>query len=79
VAAAHDDNFLIALPYGDRTDWMKNVVAKGSATLISGGRAYEIDRPEVIPMAEATGYFQPKEQRLHRRFQVESALRLHRG
>jgi len=79
VAAAHDDGLLIALPYGERTDWMKNVVAKGSATLITGGQAYEVDKPEVIPMAEATGYFQPKEQRLHRRFRVESALRLHRG
>jgi len=79
VAAAHDDSFLIALPYGERTDWMKNVVAKGSATLITGGQSYEVDTPELIPLADVTGYFQPKEQRLHRRFQVESALRLHHG
>jgi deazaflavin-dependent oxidoreductase (nitroreductase family) len=79
VAAAHEDSFLIALPYGERSDWLKNVMAKGSATLITGGRTYEVDQPEVIPMADATGYFQPKEQRLQRRFRVESALRLHRG
>ena len=26
VAVEHDDNFLIALPYGTRTDWAKNVL-----------------------------------------------------
>jgi deazaflavin-dependent oxidoreductase (nitroreductase family) len=78
VAAAHDDSVLIALPYGERTDWLKNVLAKGSATLKTGGKTYQVDQPEVIPVAEATGYFRPKEQRLHRRFHVGSALRLRR-
>ncbi len=79
VAVAHDDSFLIALPYGERTDWLKNVLAKGSATLLTGGKTYQVDRPEVIPMAEATIYFRPREQRLHRQFHVGSALRLRRG
>jgi deazaflavin-dependent oxidoreductase (nitroreductase family) len=78
VAVAHDDSFLIALPYGERTDWLKNVLAKGSATLITGSQAYEADKPEVIPMAEATRYFPPAAQRLHKTFRVESALRLRR-
>ena len=78
VAVAHGDSFLIALPYGERTDWLKNVLAKGSATLITGGKTYQVDRPEVIPMAEATIYFRPREQRLHRQFHVGSALRLRR-
>jgi hypothetical protein len=78
VAVVQDDGFLIALPYGKRTDWVKNVVAQGSATLVTGGRTYQVDRPEVIPMAEAIRFFQPREQRLQRLFRVESALRLHR-
>jgi deazaflavin-dependent oxidoreductase (nitroreductase family) len=78
VAVEHDDSFLIALPYGERTDWLKNVLAKGSATLVTGGRTYEVDEPEVIPMAEATAYFRPKEQRMHRQFGVGSALRVRR-
>jgi len=79
VAVEHGDDFLIALPYGDLTDWTKNILAKGSATLITNGGAYEVDRPEVIPMTEATTYFRPKEQRMQRRFRVESALRVHRN
>jgi hypothetical protein len=78
VAVAHDDSFLIALPYGERTDWLKNVLAKGSATLVTGGKTYQVDKPEVIPMKEATSYFRPREQRLHRQFHVGSALRLRR-
>ena len=79
IAAAHDDSFLIALPYGERTDWLKNVLAKGSATLVTGGRTYEVDKPEVIPMAQATAYFRPREQRMHRQFGVGSALRVRRA
>ena len=76
VAARHDDSFLIALPYGQRTDWLKNVLAKGSATIVTNGHSYEVDRPDVISMAEATGYFRPREQRMHRQFHVDSALQV---
>jgi len=77
IAARHDDSFLIALPYGQRTDWLKNVLGAGSATIVTNGQTYEVDRPEVIPMAEATAYFRPKEQRMHRQFHVDSALEVH--
>ena len=70
VAARHGDFFLIALPYGERTDWLQNVLSKGSAVIVTGGRACEIDHPEVIPMTEATAYFQPREQRMQSQFRV---------
>ncbi len=76
IAARHDDRFLIALPYGERTDWLKNVLASGSATIVTNGHTYEVDRPEVIPMAEATAYFRPREQRMHRQFHVDAALQV---
>jgi deazaflavin-dependent oxidoreductase (nitroreductase family) len=76
AAAQHDDSFLIALPYGNRTDWLKNVLAKGSAAIVTNGNTYEVDRPKVIPMEEATEYFRPREQRMHRQFHVDSALQV---
>ena len=76
TVARHDDSFLIALPYGERTDWLKNVLDKGSAAIVTKGRTYEVDRPQVIPMAEATAYFRPREQRMHRQFHVDSALQV---
>ena len=77
VAAQHEDSFFVALPYGERTDWRKNVLASGTAEVVTDGRTYAVDRPEMVAMTVATGYFGPKEQRLHRRFKVESALRVH--
>jgi deazaflavin-dependent oxidoreductase (nitroreductase family) len=76
IAAQHDDRFLIALPYGKRTNWLKNVLESGSATIVTNGHTYEVDRPEVIPMADATGYFRPREQRMHQQFHVDSALQV---
>jgi deazaflavin-dependent oxidoreductase (nitroreductase family) len=76
VVARHDDSFLIALPYGERTDWLRNVLAAGSATIVADGRSFEVDRPEVIPMAEATAYFRPRDRRMHRQFHVDTALQV---
>ena len=77
IAVHHDDSFLIALPYGERTDWLKNVLDKGSAAIVTNGHTYEVDQPEVVPMAEATAYFRPREQRMHRQFHVDTALQVH--
>jgi hypothetical protein len=76
--ARHEDSFLIALPYGEHTDWLRNVLAEGSATIVTGGHSYEVDKPEVVAMSEVTGYFGPSEQRMHRIFGVNSALRISR-
>jgi deazaflavin-dependent oxidoreductase (nitroreductase family) len=78
VAVEHDDSLLIALPYGEGTDWLKNVLASGSAAVVTNGRIYDVAQPEVIPIAEATAFFGPREQRMHRHFRVDSALRLRR-
>jgi hypothetical protein len=76
VATRHEDEFLIALPYGQRTDWLQNVLASGQAGIIMDGHTYRAEHPEVVPMSEATIYFQKKQQRLHKRFGLESALKL---
>ena len=79
VAAAHEDGFLVALPYGQRTDWLHNVLASGKAEITTDGQSSPVDRPEVVPISDVTSYFGAKEQRLHRRFGVTSALRVHRA
>ena len=77
VAVEHDKILLIALPYAERTDWLKNVLASGQATVVTHGQSYGVDQPQVIPMTDATRYFGPKEQKLHRRFAVDTCLQLH--
>ena len=74
VAVPTVDGFAIALPYGSNTDWLKNVLAAGSATLVTEGAAHLVDQPTVVPVSQVDSYFAGKEQRLHRRFAVRDAL-----
>jgi hypothetical protein len=78
VPFATDDGFLVSLPYGPGTDWTKNVLAHGSAVLITDGRTYTVDRPEVVATDLVEDQFPPSEQRTHRLFRVDQCLRVRR-
>jgi deazaflavin-dependent oxidoreductase (nitroreductase family) len=54
VALATDDGFIIPLPFGDRTQWARNLFASGDGRLRYRGRDFAIAAPEVID-AEAAG------------------------
>ena len=77
IAAGYD--FVIALPYGMRANWLRNVLAAGSATIVHEGREHAVDRPEVVPMAEVEAFFPVADQRSFRRFRVDQCLRLRRA
>lgn len=72
-----DDGFAIALPYGTRANWLRNVLASGRATLVTEGETWEVDGPELVPMSEVEPWFPPSDVRAHRRMRVDDALRLH--
>jgi len=73
-----DYGFDIALPYGSSPDWLKNVVAAGSAVIVHEGVAYSVDLPELIPAADAMDNVPPSEQRNIRVFAVDNFLRVRR-
>ncbi|MBK9178268.1 MAG: nitroreductase family deazaflavin-dependent oxidoreductase [Acidimicrobiales bacterium] len=75
---ATEGGFVIALPYGTSPDWLKNVLAAGSATLVTDGRTYEVHRPEIIPLTEVADALPDKERRNLRTFRVEQCLRVRR-
>ena len=77
VAVPTSDGFAVALPYGPDTDWLKNLQAAGSATLVTGGSSYIVDEFRVVPIEDVSGHFATKEQGQHRRFNVREAVRLH--
>jgi deazaflavin-dependent oxidoreductase (nitroreductase family) len=77
-AVATDDGFVITLPYGSHADWLKNVLASGSATIVDEGHTYRVDQPEIIPMEAAATHFPRKEQRNLRLFGVDQCLRVRR-
>ncbi len=53
------DAFVIALPWGDRTQWVRNVIAAGGCTIRWRGTDHEVIEPEVIGAAEAREAFSP--------------------
>jgi deazaflavin-dependent oxidoreductase (nitroreductase family) len=72
------DGFVIALPYGLSADWLKNVLASGSATIVHDGSTYDVDRPEVVPLSAVEDQFSSADQRAHRLFGVDQCLRVRR-
>lgn len=75
-AVASGDGFVIALPYGSRSQWLQNVLATGSATIVHEGETYQVDRPEVVPMRAVQAAFTAGDQRSFRWFAVDQALRV---
>ncbi len=59
VAQRTEEGFVIPLPYGEDTDWHRNVQAAGEAVIASQGHAYHVARPEVVDAAEGTKAYGP--------------------
>jgi deazaflavin-dependent oxidoreductase (nitroreductase family) len=77
-AFATDDGFLIALPYGQSADWVKNVLASGSAVLVDEGGTYRVTEPEIVATGDVVEHLPAGEQRMLRLFGVSESLRFGR-
>jgi deazaflavin-dependent oxidoreductase (nitroreductase family) len=77
-AVPTEDGFVIAIVYGSRSDWLKNVLANGAAALVCKGDTYLVDKPEIVPMESARAYFPATLQRINGRIRVDQCLRLRR-
>ena len=53
VALRTPDGFMIPLPFGDATQWVKNLSAAGRGSLRFAGREYRIAAPELVDMSVA--------------------------
>jgi deazaflavin-dependent oxidoreductase (nitroreductase family) len=47
-------SFAVPILYGERTDWVRNLLAANGGTLQRGGRRYELRDPRIVPAAEIT-------------------------
>ena len=77
-AVATADGFLISLPYGLKSNWLRNVLASGSATLVHEGHTYQVDQPEMIPLQSVEKAFGSSDQTMHSVFGLTEVLRLRR-
>src|SRR6266702_5198273 len=51
------DGFVLPLPWGEGTDWCRNLRAAGGGVVVWQGAEYEVTRPEVIDVADALPAF----------------------
>jgi deazaflavin-dependent oxidoreductase (nitroreductase family) len=51
------DGFVIPLPWGERTNWARNVLAAGGCRVQWGGTEYSLVYPQVITRSEADEFF----------------------
>jgi deazaflavin-dependent oxidoreductase (nitroreductase family) len=68
--------FLIALPYGKQADWLRNVLAAGSATVITNGDRLEVDAPTIVATADVADIIPSRTMRTLRLFGVDECLHL---
>jgi deazaflavin-dependent oxidoreductase (nitroreductase family) len=75
---ASADTFTIALPWGDRTEWVRNVEAAGGCTITWRGREHHTVAPTVIGLEEAAPAFAAWQRAILRAAGVRRFLRLRR-
>lgn len=67
---------LVALPYGTRADWLRNVQAAGAATVVRQGRRIDVARPTIVATAEVADLIPKRTMRMLRLFGVGQFLHL---
>jgi deazaflavin-dependent oxidoreductase (nitroreductase family) len=70
------DGLVVALVYGRESDWVRNVLAAGSAVVVHEGHVYNVDDPHIVPMHEVAHYFAKGDRAGFRLLAIREALRL---
>jgi deazaflavin-dependent oxidoreductase (nitroreductase family) len=72
------DAFVIPVPWGDQTQWVRNVLAAGGCTLRWRGEDHDAREPRVIGPEEAAAAFSPALQAILRFVGIARFVRLQR-
>ena len=70
------DGFLVPMPWGEATDWYRNVRAAGECAVRWKGRDYAMVQPQVIDAATAAAAFGPGQRKMMARFGIRRCLKL---
>ncbi len=68
--------FLVALPYGSRADWVRNVLASGVATIVDRGVSFPVTDPAIVATRDVQALVPSRERRMLRLFKVDHCMRL---
>jgi deazaflavin-dependent oxidoreductase (nitroreductase family) len=78
VALRRSDGYLIPMPFGESTQWAKNVLAAGGGRLRQSGRTVGLDQPVVIPLEVADASLPAIIRFLSRRFGIRQYMHVRR-
>jgi deazaflavin-dependent oxidoreductase (nitroreductase family) len=76
---ATPDGFVLPLPFGDRVDWCRNLLAGGGGTIHWEGADHAVVHPEIIDGASAAPAFNAYMRAVLRLFRVRKAIRVRRA
>jgi deazaflavin-dependent oxidoreductase (nitroreductase family) len=79
VAFPTIDGFLIPLPFGESTQWLKNLEAAETAGLRRAGHDFAIERPSVVPLDTLTTELPRPIRFVARRVGIDQFVRVHRA
>jgi deazaflavin-dependent oxidoreductase (nitroreductase family) len=77
VVQPTSDGFIVPMPWGERSDWYRNVRAAGECVIRWKGRKYRMVQPELIAPAIARHKFGIFAQAFVKVFRVKHFLHLH--
>jgi deazaflavin-dependent oxidoreductase (nitroreductase family) len=70
------DSVIIPLSYGRSVDWLQNVLAQKSCTIIHKKQTFSAGSPEILPAAAALKVMPPERARLFARFKLVEFVRM---
>lgn len=74
-----DEAFVIALPWGDQTHWLRNVTAAGGCTIRWRGADIVTNDPKLVGMEDVASAFSPIQRWILRTVGVSRFVRLQRA
>ena len=71
------EGFVVPMPWGERTDWYRNVRASGGCAIRWKGGYHQVDRPETVDTQAVMSAFNSFERAIMSRLGITQCLRLH--
>jgi deazaflavin-dependent oxidoreductase (nitroreductase family) len=76
VVRPTSDGFIVPMPWGEGTDWFRNIRAAGGCVIRWKGRDYEMVDPEVMPAERAFAEFSATQRKGMERFGIKQVAHL---
>ena len=70
------DGFIVPMPWGEGTDWTRNIHAAGACVIRWKGRDYPMAQPQILDAANAKMVFSGLEQSMMTRFGIRQVMHL---